>query len=211
MADRRAAFQTALGESAMQIDQALDRFLPGAEGQLGAAMRHAVLGGGKRLRGFLALETAGMFRVPVAQALRNAAAVECIHAYSLVHDDFPAMDDDAIRRGQPTVHVKWDEATAVLAGDALQALAFESGEPEGRHRSAHPDAAGLGAGGGRGCGRHGGGPGARSRGGDHAGTALGRRDHRASGAQDRGADRLGRGIRRIARAVRYRAVEALCR
>ena len=124
MADRRAAFQTALGESAMQIDQALDRFLPGAEGQLGAAMRHAVLGGGKRLRGFLALETAGMFRVPVAQALRNAAAVECIHAYSLVHDDLPCMDDDAIRRGQPTVHVKWDEATAVLAGDALQALAF---------------------------------------------------------------------------------------
>jgi farnesyl diphosphate synthase len=124
MADRRAAFQTALGESAMQIDQALDRFLPGAEGQLGAAMRHAVLGGGKRLRGFLALETAGMFRVPVAQALRNAAAVECIHAYSLVHDDLPCMDDDAVRRGQPTVHVKWDEATAVLAGDALQALAF---------------------------------------------------------------------------------------
>ncbi len=124
MADRLAAFRTALGESAAQIDRALDRFLPGDEGQLGAAMRHAVLGGGKRLRGFLALESASMFRVPVAQALRSAAAVECIHAYSLVHDDLPCMDDDALRRGQPTVHVKWDEATAVLAGDALQALAF---------------------------------------------------------------------------------------
>ena len=66
-----------------------------------------------------------MFRVPPGQALRTAAAVECIHAYSLVHDDLPCMDDDDLRRGQPTVHVKWDEATAVLAGDALQALAFE--------------------------------------------------------------------------------------
>lgn len=88
-------------------------------------MRHATLGGGKRLRAFLALETAALFRAPEAAALRAAAAVECIHAYSLIHDDLPCMDDDDLRRGQPTVHVKWDEATAVLAGDALQTLAFE--------------------------------------------------------------------------------------
>lgn len=124
MTSRLLAFESALKETAVRLDAALDGFLPGAEGKLGAAMRHAVLGGGKRLRGFLALESAALFRVPPSPALRNAAAVECIHAYSLVHDDLPCMDDDAMRRGQPTVHVKWDEATAVLAGDALQALAF---------------------------------------------------------------------------------------
>lgn len=124
MHPRLDAFETALKETAVRLDAALDGFLPGPEGQLGAAMRHAVLGGGKRLRGFLAIECAGLFRVPAGHALRTAAAVECVHAYSLVHDDLPCMDDDRLRRGQPTVHVKWDEATAVLAGDALQALAF---------------------------------------------------------------------------------------
>ncbi|MFN3293063.1 MAG: polyprenyl synthetase family protein, partial [Gemmobacter sp.] len=88
------------------------------------AMRYAVAGG-KRLRGFLVLETAALHDLPVEAAIDAAAAVECLHAYSLVHDDLPAMDDDALRRGQPTVHVKWDEATAILAGDALQTLAFE--------------------------------------------------------------------------------------
>jgi farnesyl diphosphate synthase len=88
-------------------------------------MRHAVLGGGKRMRAFLAMESAALFRVPAGQALRTAAAVECVHAYSLVHDDLPCMDDDDLRRGRPTVHKVWDEATAVLAGDALQTLAFE--------------------------------------------------------------------------------------
>ncbi|PJF10176.1 farnesyl-diphosphate synthase [Pseudorhodobacter sp. MZDSW-24AT] len=87
-------------------------------------MRYAVAGG-KRLRGFLVLETAALFGLPPARAISAAAAVECLHAYSLVHDDLPCMDDDDLRRGQPTVHVKWDEATAVLAGDALQTLAFE--------------------------------------------------------------------------------------
>ncbi|RGP37591.1 polyprenyl synthetase family protein [Pseudotabrizicola alkalilacus] len=87
-------------------------------------MRYAV-GGGKRLRGFLVLETAALFGLPPERAISAAAAVECLHAYSLVHDDLPCMDDDDLRRGQPTVHVKWDEATAVLAGDALQTLAFE--------------------------------------------------------------------------------------
>ena len=81
--------------------------------------------GGKRLRGFLVLETAGLFEFDPDQALYAAAAVECLHAYSLVHDDLPCMDDDDLRRGRPTVHVKWDEATAVLVGDALQTFAFE--------------------------------------------------------------------------------------
>ncbi|QXT41311.1 polyprenyl synthetase family protein [Gymnodinialimonas ceratoperidinii] len=87
-------------------------------------MRYATAGG-KRLRGFLALESAALFDVPQARALYAAGAVECLHAYSLVHDDLPAMDDDDLRRGQPTVHKKWDEATAVLVGDALQSFAFE--------------------------------------------------------------------------------------
>ena len=81
--------------------------------------------GGKRLRAFLVLEGAALHGVPRDRALAAAAAVEALHAYRLVHDDLPCMDDDDLRRGQPTVHVKWDEATAVLAGDALQALAFE--------------------------------------------------------------------------------------
>jgi farnesyl diphosphate synthase len=88
------------------------------------AMRYAVRGG-KRLRGFLVLEGTRMLGVDPARAVSVAAAIEALHAYSLVHDDLPCMDDDNLRRGQPTVHVKWDEATAVLAGDALQTLAFE--------------------------------------------------------------------------------------
>jgi farnesyl diphosphate synthase len=87
-------------------------------------MRYA-LRGGKRLRAFLVLESAAMLGVPPEQAVSAAAAAEALHAYSLVHDDLPCMDDDDLRRGQPTVHVRWDEATAVLAGDALQTLAFE--------------------------------------------------------------------------------------
>ena len=88
------------------------------------AMRYAVQGG-KRLRGFLVLEAARMLGVAEGRAVAAAAAIEALHAYSLIHDDLPCMDDDDLRRGQPTVHVKWNEATAVLAGDALQTLAFE--------------------------------------------------------------------------------------
>ena len=88
------------------------------------AMRY-VTKGGKRLRGFLVLESARMLGVLPQTAIAAAAAVECLHAYSLVHDDLPAMDNDDLRRGLPTAHVKWDEATAILAGDALQTLAFE--------------------------------------------------------------------------------------
>lgn len=88
------------------------------------AMRYA-LTGGKGLRGFLVLESARLHDIPAQNALSAAAAIEALHAYSLIHDDLPCMDDDDLRRGQPTVHRKWDEAVAVLAGDALQTLAFE--------------------------------------------------------------------------------------
>jgi farnesyl diphosphate synthase len=88
-------------------------------------MRHAAIGGGKRLRPLLTCAAAELFNVPERYALRAALAVECIHVHSLIHDDLPCMDDDALRRGKPTVHVAYDEATAVLAGDSLLALAFE--------------------------------------------------------------------------------------
>jgi len=97
----------------------------GAPDRLAAAMRHAALGGGKRLRPFLVLECAGLLGVPEAAAVQAAAAIECVHCYSLVHDDLPAMDDDDLRRGRPTVHKAFDEWTAILAGDALLTLAFE--------------------------------------------------------------------------------------
>ncbi len=95
-----------------------------AEVPVVAAMRYAARGG-KRIRAFLVLESAALFGIGADRAIAAAAAVEALHAYSLVHDDLPAMDDDDLRRGQPTLHVKWDEATAILAGDALQTLAFE--------------------------------------------------------------------------------------
>jgi farnesyl diphosphate synthase len=89
------------------------------------AMRHATLGGGKRLRPFLVIESAALFGVTETKAMGVAAAIECVHCYSLVHDDLPAMDDDELRRGRPTVHRAFDEATAILAGDALLTLVFE--------------------------------------------------------------------------------------
>ncbi|MCC0066174.1 MAG: polyprenyl synthetase family protein [Rhodovulum sp.] len=125
MDPRTLKFHAVLSQAATRVEAALDGFLPKAGAPLAEPMRHAALSGGKRMRAFLAMESAALFHVPPAQALRTAAAVECVHAYSLVHDDLPCMDDDALRRGKPTVHVKWDEATAVLVGDALQALAFE--------------------------------------------------------------------------------------
>jgi farnesyl diphosphate synthase len=118
---------TALPEAAAEIERALDTLLPQAEGpesRLYEAMRYAAMGGGKRMRGFLVLEGARQFGVARASALRVAAAIEMLHAYSLVHDDLPAMDDDDMRRGKPTAHKAFDEATAILAGDALQAQAF---------------------------------------------------------------------------------------
>ena len=95
------------------------------EGRLYEAMRYSALGDGKRLRPYLLYESAGMFESPDRFRFRAGAALELVHAYSLVHDDLPAMDDDDLRRGRPTCHVAFDDATAILAGDALQALAFE--------------------------------------------------------------------------------------
>ena len=110
------------------VEAALDALLPpveGAEARLAEAMRYAVLGGGKRMRAFLVMEGAGLFAVSQTCAARVAASVEMLHAYSLVHDDLPAMDDDDLRRGKPSTHKAFDEATAILAGDALQTRAFE--------------------------------------------------------------------------------------
>ncbi len=118
----------ALDNAASKVERTLDSILSpdGApETVLYDAMRYTTLGGGKRLRPFLVYESAGLFDVPDVQALRAGAALELIHCYSLVHDDLPAMDDDDLRRGKPTVHKKFDEATAVLAGDGLLTLAFE--------------------------------------------------------------------------------------
>lgn len=119
-------FKQLLGDTAITVELALDQALPAVgRNMLAEPMRHAVLDGGKRLRAFLVMETARMYNVHQQQALQSAAAIECMHAYSLVHDDLPAMDNDELRRGKPTVHVKWDDATAILVGDALQSLAFE--------------------------------------------------------------------------------------
>ncbi len=118
----------ALAEHAAVVEQAIDTLLPlpdGHERRLVDAMRYATLGGGKRMRGFLVMEVAGLFGVARTSAARVAASVEMLHAYSLVHDDLPSMDDDDLRRGQPSTHRRFDEATAILAGDALQARAFE--------------------------------------------------------------------------------------
>ena len=117
-----------IAESADVVTVALDELLPRADGpeaRLTEAMRYAALGPGKRLRPFFVMETGRLFGLPERSVLRAACALECIHAYSLVHDDLPCMDDDDVRRGRPTVHKAYDEATAVLAGDALQTAAFE--------------------------------------------------------------------------------------
>lgn len=127
------SFETLLSLHAVQVEQLLTELLSARtrEGEvvrperLLSAMRHGALNGGKRLRPFLVLETARLFDADGAAVLRVAAALECIHCYSLIHDDLPAMDDDDLRRGQPTVHRAFDEATAILAGDSLLTLAFD--------------------------------------------------------------------------------------
>jgi farnesyl diphosphate synthase len=135
-----ADFKRELEDCADAIEVLLDDLLPKADGpqaRLLEAMRYAVLDGGKRLRPFLVIGGAGLFDAPAARAIRVGAAIELIHGYSLVHDDLPAMDDAALRRGRPSCHAAFDEATAVLAGDALQSLAFEVlADPE-----THPDPA----------------------------------------------------------------------
>jgi len=132
-----------LSAAASRTDSALSNLLPSVEGpeaRLAEAMRYAALGPGKRLRPFLVFEAGELLDVEAGRLDRAACALECIHAYSLVHDDLPCMDDDDLRRGRPTVHRAFDEATAVLAGDALQALAFEilagpETHPDGRVRA----------------------------------------------------------------------------
>lgn len=117
-------FATTLSDAARLIEDRLQaEIATQPESIIRTAMAYAAQGG-KKLRGFLVLESARLHAVPPEMALHAAAAIEALHAYSLVHDDLPAMDNDSLRRGQPTVHVKWDEATAILVGDALQTLAF---------------------------------------------------------------------------------------
>lgn len=133
-------FPAALAAVAAEVNAELDRLLPevpGAENRVIVASRYAVLDGGKRFRAFLVVASCNLLGVARYQALRVAAAIEMVHGYSLVHDDLPAMDDDDVRRGRPTVHRKFDEATAILAGDALLTGAFEVlADP-----ATHPDGA----------------------------------------------------------------------
>ena len=135
-----ASLNDAMKRAAAEADAALERLLPAPEGdhaRVCEAMRYAIFAGGKRLRPFLTLKGAALFGVPQERALRAAAAIEMLHTYSLVHDDLPCMDDDDLRRGRPTTHRQFDEATAVLAGDALLTRAFEVlADPE-----THPDGA----------------------------------------------------------------------
>ena len=123
-----SSFQSWMGEVQARVEAALGRLLPStsvAPARLHEAMRYAVLGAGKRLRPLLAFAAGEVSAAPAQRLEVAACAVEMIHAYSLVHDDMPCMDDDVLRRGKPTVHVEYDEATALLVGDALQSLAFQ--------------------------------------------------------------------------------------
>ena len=138
-ADAVAALGLSMRRTALQVDALFEAILtdpPDPRRRLYQAMRYAAVGGGKRLRPLLVLASSSLFGVPRGCGLRAALAVECVHVHSLIHDDLPCMDDDDLRRGKPTVHLAFDEATAVLAGDALLALAFEIlGAP-----ATHPDA-----------------------------------------------------------------------
>ena len=123
------ALDTALGDTVRLVDELIARLLPmplGLEARVTEAMRYAALAPGKRMRPFLVLASAQLFGVGRRSALQVAAAIEMVHAYSLVHDDLPAMDNSDLRRGRPTVHKQFDDATAVLAGDGLLTLAFEA-------------------------------------------------------------------------------------
>jgi len=123
-----AALDAALAATAAEVDATLEALLPhpaGRHRRVQEAMRYAVFAGGKRLRPFLVKASASLFGLPAAAAARAGAAIEVLHTYSLVHDDLPCMDDDVLRRGKPTTHVQFDEATAVLAGDGLLTFAFE--------------------------------------------------------------------------------------
>ncbi|MEJ0023208.1 MAG: polyprenyl synthetase family protein [Alphaproteobacteria bacterium] len=129
--------ETRLSDAADRVTTALDQLLPkpqGPEGQLMSAMRYAALGNGKRLRPFFTIEAGALFDADDNALLRTACAIECVHTYSLVHDDLPCMDDDDLRRGQPSTHKQFDEVTALLAGDALLTFAFEILADPATHR-----------------------------------------------------------------------------
>lgn len=134
-----SGFQNVLEEAAGRVTKTLDSLLvvpDGHEGRLYEAMRYAALGGGKGFRPFLCMASADIFDVAETATERAASAIECIHCYSLTHDDLPCMDDDDMRRGKPSLHKAFDEATAVLAGDALMSLAFEILSDEATHAHA---------------------------------------------------------------------------
>lgn len=136
MSGDEPALVGALKEAGERVNGELDRLLPlpeGPEARVVEAMRYAALDGGKRLRPFLVLQSAALFNVSAASALRVACAIEMVHCYSLVHDDLPCMDDDDLRRGRPTCHKAFDEETALLAGDALLTRAFEVLAAEATH------------------------------------------------------------------------------
>ena len=145
MSGKTSPFLARLDAVAAETEALLDRLLAPAPaagemsrpGRLIEAMRYTSLGGGKRFRPFLVVESANLFSVSHGNALMAGAALECVHCYSLVHDDLPAMDNDELRRGQPTAHRKFDEATAILAGDGLLTFAFDILS----RQETHPDAA----------------------------------------------------------------------
>jgi farnesyl diphosphate synthase len=129
--------ESRLAESAARVTDALDQLLPkpqGPERQLMEAMRYAALAGGKRLRPFLVIESGNLFDADENALLRAACAIECVHTYSLIHDDLPCMDNDDMRRGKPSTHKQFDEVTALLAGDALLTFAFEILADTATHR-----------------------------------------------------------------------------
>ena len=134
---RGASLELALARVSADIDQAFEGLLPippDARGRLYEAMRYSATGGGKRVRPLLVVAGCDLFNVARERALRVALAVECIHVYSLIHDDLPCMDNDDLRRGKPTLHRAFDESTAILAGDSLHALAFEVLADEATHQ-----------------------------------------------------------------------------
>ena len=197
-------FVQRLGAAAGLVEQRLTELLaecgPEEGSRLNAAMRHALLGGGKRFRPFLVIESAGLFGIEAHAALDAAAAFECVHCYSLAHDDLPSMDNDDVRRGQPTVHKAFDEWTAILAGDALLTLAFEIlARPQTQRRSRRARGADARA---RARGRrarHGAGADARPRSGEarraaaHDGRARSAAAELEDGRADRGGVRSRRG------------------
>jgi len=133
------SLSAALDSACKCVEQSLEAVLPkphGLHSRIHDAMRYAIFAGGKRLRPFLVIASAGLFGIPPEKAARTAAAIEVLHTYSLVHDDLPCMDDDDLRRGRPTTHKAFDEATAVLAGDGLLTIAFEILSDPATHPSA---------------------------------------------------------------------------